>query len=51
LGREKLQEARKWLRRRELLPYWIGAGIGFCGAVVGALATLASTLIHWKVGC
>jgi hypothetical protein len=40
---EKLQCARRWLRRQEMLPYALGASIGavasIAGTIVGALLT------------
>jgi hypothetical protein len=34
----KLQEARRWLRRQEMLPYTLGATIGAVASIAGAIA-------------
>jgi hypothetical protein len=45
---EKLQYQRRWLKRQELKPYFIGAVASFLGAALGASATLGAAFIR---GC
>jgi transposase-like protein len=44
---EKLQYARRWLRRQERLPYIVGAAIGAVASIVG---TIAGALITAFIG-